>query len=300
MSWFKGKNVKVNLGGPESRFGRLMDVKKDYLSIHSDKDGVIYYQLEHIKALSIDSRDHSKRSKRVKCYEDEHFHDVLKRFKHKKIKLNREGPESVEGVLNNIFDHYIEVNVRDEVLFVSIFHIKSISQVSKKKRSSGRKKSSGKHHSGGKKSSGKHHSGGKKSSGKKSSGKHSSGRKKSSGKHSSGHRKHSGCPHCGRKGSSSGWGHCGCQKSSGRHSGHRKSSAKKVSKAVSKARRTGTHKYFFNDPYETSGSGKSKSSRGSSGKHSKDFKHSNKSKRDHKHHWNPKKQVLKGGWVKLN
>jgi spore coat protein B len=182
VSGLKGQWIKINLGGPESRAGKLLTVKKDYLAIQTKQDEVIYYQLDHIKGVSINANNYWITSRKVKHLDEECFWDVLKHYKHKKVKINRGGPESIEGVMNDIFKNHIELTVGDEIVFLSIWHLKSISAAETAKHRSSGKKSSGKKSSGKKSSS-------KKSSDKKSSGKKSSGQKK----HSSGKKRSSGC-----------------------------------------------------------------------------------------------------------
>ncbi|WLD94712.1 hypothetical protein [Alkalihalobacillus sp. AL-G] len=224
VSGLKGQWIKINLGGPESRAGKLLAIKKDYLTIQTKKDEVIYYQLDHIKGVSINANNYWLTSRKVKHLDEECFVDVLRHFKHKKVKINRGGPESIEGVMNEIFKDHIELTVGDDIVFLSIWHLKSVSAAE-----------SAKHHSSGKKSSGKKGKG-KKDSGKKSSGKKSSGKKSSDRKSS------------GRKSSD--------HKSSGkkRSDGKKRSSDKcsKVSDAVKEAHRSGSDKYMHNDPYGSS------------------------------------------------
>lgn len=230
MNRLVGTNVKINMGGPESRTGRLLAVKSDFLVVDTEKDGVIYYQLAHVKGVSIDSKDeYRRRSRRVRFINTDCFKDVLKKLVHKRVRLNRGGPESVEGVLNNAFKHYIEVTGNDNVLFISIYHLKSISHVSHEHgggKSSGHKKGSGKKKN--QKSSGNNKSSG--------NDKKSTGNKRSSGKNrSSRNRKSS----SGRK-SSYYW------KSRDRKSNRKRSD---VWEAIHSARESGTDKYMHNNPY---------------------------------------------------
>ena len=101
-----GENVKVNLRGPESRVGVLLSLGKDYLTLQLPHGEVVYYQLKHVKSLV-------KKVKETKCddyygscfYADEDtFLDVLNDLKYKWIKINRGGPECVEGLLSEVHD----------------------------------------------------------------------------------------------------------------------------------------------------------------------------------------------------
>ncbi len=55
----KGKTVTIYRGGPESKSGKLLDVQSDYLTLYTQNNGVIYYQAEHVKSISEDSKFNS-------------------------------------------------------------------------------------------------------------------------------------------------------------------------------------------------------------------------------------------------
>ncbi|MFK4426574.1 spore coat protein [Bacillus sp. RC51] len=131
-----GENVKVNLRGSESRVGVLLSLGKDYLTLQLPHGEVVYYQLKHVKSLV-------KKVKETKCddyygscfYSDEDtFLDVLSDLKYKWIKVNRGGPECVEGLLSEVHDECITLVNGDEVIYVIIYHIKSVNQVVKCKK----------------------------------------------------------------------------------------------------------------------------------------------------------------------
>ncbi|MFB5252317.1 spore coat protein [Bacillus mycoides] len=131
-----GENVKVNLRGPESRIGVLLSLGKDYLTLQLPHGEVVYYQLKHVKSLV-------KKVKETKCddyygscfYSDEDtFLDVLSDLKYKWVKINRGGPESVEGLLSEVHDGCITLVNGEEVIYVINFHIKSVNQVVKYKK----------------------------------------------------------------------------------------------------------------------------------------------------------------------
>ena len=131
-----GENVKVNLRGPESRVGVLLSLGKDYLTLQLPHGEVVYYQLKHVKSLV-------RKVKETKCddyygscfYSDEDtFLDVLKDLKYKWIKINRGGPECVEGLLSEVHEECIILVNCDEVIYIINYHIKSVSQVVKCKK----------------------------------------------------------------------------------------------------------------------------------------------------------------------
>ncbi|OOR30203.1 spore coat protein [Bacillus cereus] len=131
-----GENVKVNLRGPESRIGVLLSLGKDYLTLQLPHGEVVYYQLKHVKSLV-------KKVKETKCddyygscfYSDEDtFLDVLSDLKYKWVKINRGGPESVEGLLSEVHDGCSTLVNGEEVIYVINFHIKSVNQIVKYKK----------------------------------------------------------------------------------------------------------------------------------------------------------------------
>ncbi|MBE7120240.1 spore coat protein [Bacillus cereus] len=131
-----GENVKVNLRGPESRIGVLLSLGKDYLTLQLPHGEVVYYQLKHVKSLV-------KKVKETKCddyygscfYSDEDtFLDVLSDLKYKWVKINRGGPESVEGLLSEVHDGCITLVNGEEVIYVINYHIKSVNQIVKNKK----------------------------------------------------------------------------------------------------------------------------------------------------------------------
>ncbi|OQR54543.1 spore coat protein [Bacillus sp. CDB3] len=131
-----GENVKVNLRGPESRVGILASLGGDYLTLQLPHGELVYYQLKHVKSLV----KKVKESKCGDCYisrfysDDDNFVDVLRDLKYKWVKINRGGPECVEGLLSEVHDECITLVNGDEVIYVIIYHIKSVSQVVKYKK----------------------------------------------------------------------------------------------------------------------------------------------------------------------
>ncbi len=129
-----GENVKVNLRGPESRVGVLSLLGKDYLTLQLPHGELVYYQLKHVKSLV-------RKVKEVQgdygsCFyaDEDTFLDVLNDLKYTWIKINRGGPECVEGLLSDIHDRNITLVNGDEVIYVINSHIKSVSQIVKNKK----------------------------------------------------------------------------------------------------------------------------------------------------------------------
>lgn len=131
-----GENVKVNLRGPESRVGVLSLLGKDYLTLQLPHGEVVHYQLKHVKSLVRKVKEIKGDDYYGSCFysDEDTFLDVLSDLKYKWVKINRGGPESVEGLLSDIHDGNITLVNGDEVIYVINAHIKSVSQIVKDKK----------------------------------------------------------------------------------------------------------------------------------------------------------------------
>ncbi|RWS41594.1 spore coat protein [Bacillus mycoides] len=129
-----GENVKVNLRGPESRVGVLSLLGKDYLTLQLPHGEVVYYQLKHVKSLVRKVKEVQGDYGSYFCSDEDTFLDVLNDLKYTWIKINRGGPECVEGLLSDIHDGNITLVNGDEVIYVINAHIKSVSQIVKDKK----------------------------------------------------------------------------------------------------------------------------------------------------------------------
>ncbi len=129
-----GENVKVNLRGPESRVGVLSLLGKDYLTLQLPHGEVVYYQLKHVKSLVRKVKEVQGDYGSCFCSDEDTFLDVLNDLKYTWIKINRGGPECVEGLLSDIHDGNITLVNGDEVIYVINSHIKSVSQIVKNKK----------------------------------------------------------------------------------------------------------------------------------------------------------------------
>lgn len=128
-----GKHIKVDRGGPESRSGMLLDVKDDFFTMLTKEDGVVYYNLQHIKSFTRDpKKDHELTAmeelpESFSYFQGKSFKDVLKKLEYTWLVINRGGPERVEGVLISVDNSGISLVLKDEVVNVSDFHIRNIS-----------------------------------------------------------------------------------------------------------------------------------------------------------------------------
>ncbi|PFJ16462.1 spore coat protein [Bacillus cereus] len=131
-----GENVKVNLLGLESRVGVLVSLGKDYLSLQLPHGEEVYYQLKHVKSLVKKVNETKYDDYYGSCFyaDEDAFLDVLRDLNYEWLKINRGGPECVEGLLSEVHDEYITLVNGDEVIYVIVYHIKSVNQVVKSKK----------------------------------------------------------------------------------------------------------------------------------------------------------------------
>ncbi|KFN04469.1 spore coat protein [Bacillus clarus] len=131
-----GQSVRVNLRGPESQTGLLLLTNEEYLALQVHSGEVIYYQQKHVKSVL-------KKAKETKAdylgqegsyFEKDTFQDVLGNLKYAWVKINRGGPESVEGLLSDTNEEYITLVNNEEVVYVLNLHIKNVNQVTKNKK----------------------------------------------------------------------------------------------------------------------------------------------------------------------
>lgn len=139
------KVIKIDRGGPESRVGMVLAAENDYLTLLTAEDGVVYYKLHHIKSITQDSQDAMKLDLKVpenfKFVRGMDFSAVLNNLKDAWVKINRGGPETLEGVLQEVTNDYVTIVSNKEVIRVALFHIRNISyglKLDKKKKEDGK------------------------------------------------------------------------------------------------------------------------------------------------------------------
>ena len=126
-----GKVIKIDRGGPESRVGMLLAAKDDYFVLFTKDDGFVYYKMQHIKSVTVDSKDSFSKEfevlENMDYYQGEDFKSVISNFRHSWVKVNRGGPEKLEGILNEVEDDYVTIFSKQEVVQLAMFHIRNIS-----------------------------------------------------------------------------------------------------------------------------------------------------------------------------
>jgi hypothetical protein len=129
--YFIGKVIKVDRGGPESRIGMLMDAGEDFLCLLTVDDGIVYYNTKHIKSFTDNLKGQMEFNievpKDLKFKKAANFQDLLDSLKLKWVKINRGGPEKLEGVISDVCKEFVSLINNDEIVRLSMFHIKNIS-----------------------------------------------------------------------------------------------------------------------------------------------------------------------------
>ena len=123
--------VTMNGNGPEKIEGVLLGVGKEHVALKSD-NGIMYYNLRHIKNISNNFQNNSNDT--TYEYEVERvnsFKDVLKKFRHKWVKINGSKKDAIEGFLSEVFDDHVVMINNGEVFYVLIYHIKNITEATK-------------------------------------------------------------------------------------------------------------------------------------------------------------------------
>ncbi|HSO57313.1 MAG TPA: hypothetical protein VLQ66_03665 [Paenisporosarcina sp.] len=155
---FKDQTVRINGKGPESKLGTLLDVRDDFFVLSTEADGLIFYKEHHVKSLShsipvatneaeeiervVKEKDGSSSiaevekeaveevNKFTEMYSQiaaDTMNDLLSNLKYSWVKINRKGPESIEGMLVEANEDYLVLVVNNEIFRISTFHVKNFS-----------------------------------------------------------------------------------------------------------------------------------------------------------------------------
>ncbi|PGZ57123.1 spore coat protein [Bacillus cereus] len=122
-----GSYVRVNRGGPESQKGTIVSLGADYFGLENEKGENHYYQLRHLKSITQNTKDGG-----IGDFEwaeediEEDFETLLQSFKYRWVKINRGGPEKIEGILQDASGGYVTLIIKEEVVLIALSHIKSV------------------------------------------------------------------------------------------------------------------------------------------------------------------------------
>ena len=141
-----GKEVRLDRGGPESKQGRVVAGGTDYVVIYNEKDGLIYYNTQHLKSITQNTKNSMEYSEveneipaTLKIMQAGSFLELLRGMKNLWCQVNRGGHESVQGVLAEMNEDYINMVVNHELVTIFSYHIKSISYGVKKENQEDKK-----------------------------------------------------------------------------------------------------------------------------------------------------------------
>lgn len=156
---FLNQPVRINGSGPESREGTVIDVQGDFIILYTKEDGLLFYNNQHIKSLSVpikekkneedtENEENSENADEENSGNDqeeseqellntvlasydqiaaESLNDLLMNLKYSWIKINRKGPESVEGLLIEIHDDHLVLAVDNQIFRIVLYHVKNFS-----------------------------------------------------------------------------------------------------------------------------------------------------------------------------
>ncbi|MBY0159832.1 hypothetical protein V4V36_12940 [Paenibacillus lautus] len=124
-----GRNVKINRGGPDSIEGLLLDAQSDYLIAVAD-GGFVYVKDEHVKSITDTGKSGGARESIVNPITAYNFVGVMQALRYRFVKVNRGGPEKLEGIIVDVNQNYLILTVKgQEVVHIPVSHIKSITVV---------------------------------------------------------------------------------------------------------------------------------------------------------------------------
>ncbi len=125
------KVIRVDRGGPESRIGKLMAAEDDHFVLLTEKDGIVYYKTQHIKSITLNSRDGMEFSVEDPAADSyllaPDFKTVVSSLRHHWVKVNRGGPEMLEGIMDEVSDDYITIFSKEEIIRLAMYHVRNIS-----------------------------------------------------------------------------------------------------------------------------------------------------------------------------
>ncbi|TDF97675.1 spore coat protein [Paenibacillus piri] len=140
LSLLVGRTVRIDRGGPESKTGKLLSAKVDHLVLSTENEGTLYYQMAHIKSLTLDARDVSdltdvpppvteeEPTPIIPRFIDvEQFNAVMENMVYRWVQINRGGPEKIEGVLIEASSDEVKMVVGNEVIHILPFHVRNVS-----------------------------------------------------------------------------------------------------------------------------------------------------------------------------
>ncbi|MFU2013686.1 hypothetical protein ACM6Q7_01205, partial [Peribacillus butanolivorans] len=119
--------IKVNGGGPESKIGRVLDAKEEFLVLSTEKDGLVVFPYSNVKNVTILESQSNDDLSEVTFSGAITLNDVLTMLIHNWVSINTGGPEKVGGVLVEVADEHVIVVQNEEIFYVTTEQIKVMS-----------------------------------------------------------------------------------------------------------------------------------------------------------------------------
>ncbi|MCC3645851.1 DUF2642 domain-containing protein [Cytobacillus oceanisediminis] len=131
LSSMVGKTVRINRKGPDSVTGKILNVFSDYLVLWSEGDGLVYVRSQHIKSFTESTKqetlENSESSQAMEYVTGETFELLVQNFQYQWVRINRGGPEKLEGVVENMNGDIITLISNDEIIHLPVYHIRGLS-----------------------------------------------------------------------------------------------------------------------------------------------------------------------------
>lgn len=125
-----GQMIRIGKHGPDSREGLLLGINSDFITLYTEKDGIVYYSLLHVKYFTEHSKPENHTSialpEGITYYGAFTLEALTEKTPYPWVRIHLGGPDSVEGVLESIDDKFLTLIFHEEIIRVARYHIKSI------------------------------------------------------------------------------------------------------------------------------------------------------------------------------
>ncbi|GIM45199.1 hypothetical protein DNHGIG_07480 [Collibacillus ludicampi] len=131
-----GKKVQVERGGPDKLEGKLVFIRPEFLILETEQNGYVYVQSRHIKTVSepvipeIQANQVNMEEKNMNILpmvEAEDFTELLRKLRHRLIRVNHGGPNVIQGVLIEVGDGSVTIlHQMKDFVYYPIYHIRSV------------------------------------------------------------------------------------------------------------------------------------------------------------------------------
>jgi spore coat protein B len=130
-----GKKVQVERGGPDKLEGKLVFIRPEFLILETEQNGYVYVQSKHIKTVSepvipeiqMQANTEEKNTNILPMVEAEDFVELLRKLRHRLIRVNHGGPNVIQGVLIEVGDESVTIlHQMKDFVYYPIYHIRSV------------------------------------------------------------------------------------------------------------------------------------------------------------------------------